>query len=427
MNLLKKVTKLSKKQTYLLACSYGPDSMALFYYLLENGYSFEVAHVNYHILEQADDDERGIKEFCDKYSITLHVLSTNMPENVNEEIWARDVRYYFFEEVCEKTKIKNVLVAHNEGDDVETYLLQKERGAVFFHYGLEKISKRGNIKIVRPLLKIKKSELEKYCKENNIPYSIDPSNFDSKFKRNKIRKELSQLDDSQIRNILIEKKIKNLQNLDILSKFEDLGIPKYINTNSKLFDSITIKEFHLLLIYLLKYKNVFTPISEGRCKNLMEIIKNKAGNHKEKINSAYFLYLDYGVIQILKKGKPYVYEFDNPDSKNEIFHINKKAKEFKLLKEAFPITIKPAKEGKTYEHKGFTLKVNREFISWKMPAYLRDVWPGVYDKNDLLIFVPRYQTKIKKNGLIRFKCKQLLCWYAIKSLWLKKSKSNLKL
>ena len=186
MNLLKKVTKLSKKHTYLLACSYGPDSMALFYYLLKNGYSFEVAHVNYHILEQADDDERGIKEFCDKYSITLHVLSTNMPENVNEEIWARDVRYNFFEEVCEKTKIKNVLVAHNEGDDVETYLLQKERGGVFFHYGLEKISKRGNIKIIRPLLKIKKSELEKYCEENNVPYSIDPSNFDSKFKRNKI-------------------------------------------------------------------------------------------------------------------------------------------------------------------------------------------------------------------------------------------------
>ena len=57
MNLLKKVTKLSKKHKYLLTCSYGPDSMALFYYLLENGYSFEVAHVNYHILEQADDDD----------------------------------------------------------------------------------------------------------------------------------------------------------------------------------------------------------------------------------------------------------------------------------------------------------------------------------------------------------------------------------
>ena len=106
MKSLKKVMRLSKKEKYLLTCSFGPDSMALFYYLLKHGFTFEVAHVNYHILEQADDDERGIKEFAEKYNIKVHVLKTYMPKNVNEEIWAREVRYNYFEKVAKERNIK---------------------------------------------------------------------------------------------------------------------------------------------------------------------------------------------------------------------------------------------------------------------------------------------------------------------------------
>ena len=43
-----------------------------------------------------NDDEKGIRDYCDAHSIKLHVLSTYMPENVNEEIWAREVRYNYF-------------------------------------------------------------------------------------------------------------------------------------------------------------------------------------------------------------------------------------------------------------------------------------------------------------------------------------------
>ncbi len=409
MKSLKKVMRLSKKEKYLLTCSFGPDSMALFYYLLKHGFTFEVAHVNYHILEQADDDERGIKEFAKKYNIKVHVLKTYMPKNVNEEIWAREVRYNYFEKVAKERNIKKVLVAHNKGDDIETYLLQKERGGVFYHYGLEKISKRGDVKIVRPLLNITKNELEEYCKSNNVPFSIDPSNFDSKFKRNKIRKDLKKLNDDEINNILIEIKTKNLQNLSIFTKFKKLGIPNFINCYNKLFKEITTEEFQLLLIALLKKKDVFIPISKGRAENLLSVINNKPATYKEKINNDYFLYFDYGIIQIIKKPKRYTYVFENIDEANEVFSLNKEAENINLILNSFPLTIKPAIEGKTFKVKGHTLKVNREFIYWKMPSYLREVRPGIFDKNGNLIYVPRYQKKVKKNGLLSFKCSQLLC------------------
>ena len=409
MKSLKKVMRLSKKEKYLLTCSFGPDSMALFYYLLKHGFTFEVAHVNYHILEQADDDERGINEFAEKYNIKVHVLKTYMPKNVNEEIWAREVRYNYFEKVAKERNIKKVLVAHNKGDDIETYLLQKERGGVFYHYGLEKISKRGDVKIVRPLLNITKNELEEYCKSNSVPFSIDPSNFDSRFKRNKIRKDLKKLNDDEINNILIEIKTKNLQNLSILTKYKKLGIPNFINCYNKLFKEITIEEFQLLLIALLKKKDVFIPISKGRVENLLSVINNKPATYKEKINNDYFLYFDYGIIQIIKKPKRYTYYFENIDEANEVFRLNKEAENINLILNSFPLTIKPAIEGKTFKVKGHTLKVNREFIYWKMPSYLREVRPGIFDKNGNLIYVPRYQKKVKKNGLLSFKCSQLLC------------------
>lgn len=422
MKSLKKVMRLSKKEKYLLTCSFGPDSMALFYYLLKHGFTFEVAHVNYHILEQADDDERGIKEFAEKYNIKVHVLKTYMPKNVNEEIWAREVRYNYFEKVAKERNIKKVLVAHNKGDDIETYLLQKERGGVFYHYGLEKISKRGDVKIVRPLLNITKNELEEYCKSNNVPFSIDPSNFDSKFKRNKIRKDLQKLNDDEINNILIEIKTKNLQNLSIFTKYKKLGIPNFINCYNKLFKEIAAEEFQLLLIALLKKKDVFIPISKGRVENLLSVINNRPATYKERINNDYFLYYDYGIIQIIKKPKRYTYDFENIDEANEVFRLNKEAENINLILNSFPLTIKPAIEGKTFKVKGHTLKVNREFTYWKMPSYLREVRPGIFDKNGNLIYVPRYQKKVKKNGLLLFKCSQLLCWQIINQFNWKKVK-----
>ena len=383
--------------------------MALFYYLLNKDIDFEVAHVNYHILDQADNDEAGIKEFANKYNIKVHVLSTFMPKGVNEEIWARDVRYEYFVKLAHELNIKNVLVAHNEGDNIETYFLQKKRGGVYLTYGLEKERKRDDIKIIRPLLDITKQDLEKYCIDNKIPYSIDPSNFDSKFQRNAIRKELVKLSKSEKEKILVEIKQKNLQNLTILSKYESLGLPKYINTKSELFKKMTNEEFQLMLIYLLKKKNIFVPISEGRVVNLREIINQNKATHQERINDEYFLSYDYGIIRIVKKTKKYEYRLGDLNSKNEVFSLNKDSELLGLLKNKFPITIKPAIEGDSYRFNYMTLKVKREFISWKMPSYLREVWPGIFDKNGYLVYVPRYQSNLKKGGLLNFKIKQLLC------------------
>ena len=55
---------LDASKKYLLACSFGPDSMALFSLLKEQGYTFEVAHVNYNMRSESLDEMTKLNEYC---------------------------------------------------------------------------------------------------------------------------------------------------------------------------------------------------------------------------------------------------------------------------------------------------------------------------------------------------------------------------
>ena len=49
------------------------------------------------------------------------------------------------------------------------------------------------------------------------------------------------------------------------------------------------------------------------------------------------------------------------------------------------------------EINGMRKKVSRLFIDQHMPKYLRNIWPGVYDENDVLLYTPHYQENGYKN------------------------------
>ena len=91
---------LKKGRKYLLGCSFGPDSMALFTMLLKEKFNFEVAHVNYHLREESDQEMRNLQAFCEKKKIKLHILEVEkgtIKKNVEET--CRNIRYdchYFY-------------------------------------------------------------------------------------------------------------------------------------------------------------------------------------------------------------------------------------------------------------------------------------------------------------------------------------------
>ena len=157
----------------VVACSGGPDSMALLDQLNKQGKDIVVAHVNYKHRDTADRDEKIVKEYCKKYDIPVRVLYP-VHEKGNFQAWARDVRYAFFEEVADEFDTKLLYVAHQMDDVIETYLFQKNRNMICDWYGLKEKSVRHGYQIVRPLLNFTKSELQQYCNDNGVSFGIDP-------------------------------------------------------------------------------------------------------------------------------------------------------------------------------------------------------------------------------------------------------------
>ena len=116
---------------------------------------------------------------------------------------ARKLRYDAFDKVWKKLYAQNeghdvyVLVAHHEKDQVETIIHNIVRGTGI--KGLSGMKKQSGY-ILRPLLNVKKEEIEKYIDDYDIPYVDDSTNDDINYTRNFIRKEvISKLEEINVK------------------------------------------------------------------------------------------------------------------------------------------------------------------------------------------------------------------------------------
>ena len=170
----------------------GPDSVCLLdiLYKLSKKYDFElhIAHVNYNLRgRDSKKDELFVKKLAKKYGLAVSVLSSKKKNKGNLENNLRKIRYDYFEQIRKKLKFNVVAVAHNQDDQAETVLMRIIRGS-----GLSGLSsmkaKSGNI--IRPMLRVSRSEILEYLKKNKLAYRTDKSNLDTKLTRNAIRHKL---------------------------------------------------------------------------------------------------------------------------------------------------------------------------------------------------------------------------------------------
>jgi len=181
--------ELLKNKKNLLAFSAGVDSSALFFLLLENNISFDIALVNYGLREQSKEEEAYALELSKKYKLKAHISHAPTFEN-NFEKNARDFRYAFFDE--QMKEYDNLITAHQLNDQLEWFLMRLTKGAGTTELlGLESISQRKDYNVLRPLLQHSKDELLKYLKQHQYHYFVDESNNDEKYERNHFRKQFS--------------------------------------------------------------------------------------------------------------------------------------------------------------------------------------------------------------------------------------------
>jgi len=182
-----------------LGISGGADSVSLFCalkeILREEKIPLVCVTVNHHIREasETDRDMNFVKNLCEKaasegYEVSLDVydLKENQVQKKLEERGggledaARSVRYGCFEESVRNHNISYFCLAHNLDDNLETMLMRFLKGSS--SGGIEKV--RGVY--VRPLLEIKRIDIEEYLKVIGQNFCTDSTNLSDEYYRNRI-------------------------------------------------------------------------------------------------------------------------------------------------------------------------------------------------------------------------------------------------
>lgn len=159
-----------------VACSGGPDSMAIIDFLRKGRKSVTVAHFD-HGTEHGISAREFVSQYCDDNDIPVvfgKIFQQKTSEKSWEEHW-RDERYKWL-----STIPSEVVTGHHLDDCVEWYMFTSLHGN-----GRLIPYRRGNV--TRPFLTTPKSSFVRWCDKNSVEYVTDPGNYDEKFMRSIIR------------------------------------------------------------------------------------------------------------------------------------------------------------------------------------------------------------------------------------------------
>ncbi len=185
---------LSKSDRIVAGISGGADSICLLCVLLElrGGYDLEITAVHVHHGLRgaaADADEAYVRKFCADRQVPLRVFHVDVRALARRQGWSleeagREARREAFAETLRECAGTRIALAHHRDDNVETVLMNLARGT-----GLRGLGGMlpVNPPYIRPLLGVKREEIENYLKEKNIGYCIDATNLEDAYTRNRLR------------------------------------------------------------------------------------------------------------------------------------------------------------------------------------------------------------------------------------------------
>ena len=222
-----------------VAVSGGSDSVGLLRILLELraelGIVLSVVHLNHKLRgAESDADEQFVADLarvhcldvhCEQADVALHAAD----EHVSIETAARRLRYDFFEHKLgakppAEVTLTKIATGHTMDDQAETVLMRVIRGtgtrglrAIQPHIPVHDVGEQLSGEIIRPLLWVRRRELEQYLGALGQPWREDATNVDPRFTRNRARHVLLPLIESEFNPAVTE----NLAELAEIAREEE--------------------------------------------------------------------------------------------------------------------------------------------------------------------------------------------------------------
>jgi len=195
--LVRSAVPLPTAGTVVVACSGGPDSVALAAVLdriaRADGFDIVLAHVNAGLRESAWQDECVVLAVAARLGRSARIAA--LEPGRADEASLRGARYAALAEIAAAHGAASLATAHTAEDQTETVLLALFRGTGLPGLaGIAPVSgPAGGPQLLRPLLRATHAELLGELHRSGLPYALDPTNLERRYRRNAVRAALAEL------------------------------------------------------------------------------------------------------------------------------------------------------------------------------------------------------------------------------------------
>jgi tRNA(Ile)-lysidine synthase len=176
----------------LVAVSGGPDSTCLVYslHMLRRLFRIrlEVFHFDHRLRVDSAADSAYVRRIASRLGLPFHVhaAETAPRPGMSVELWARGERYPAAIRRMLAIRAQRVALGHTLDDQAETVLMFALRGS-----GLSGVAgiRPSAGPLVRPLIDVRRSEVEAFVRALGLRPRLDPTNLDTGLLRNALRRE----------------------------------------------------------------------------------------------------------------------------------------------------------------------------------------------------------------------------------------------
>ncbi len=429
---------LSAGDKIVVACSGGPDSLALLHifngFCLEYNISVFAAHLDHMFrgLESAAEAD-FVVDFCQQHGIPCFHTAIDVPKFIKESGLsgsdaARVVRYQYLQSVTEKLGGAKIATGHHRDDQAETVLLHILRGAGSVGIrGIQPI----NHNIIRPLLSVTRAEITAYCETYHLEPRFDSSNLKTNYLRNRIRIDLLPE---------LEKKF-NVAIKDALCRSATIVGDEHDfiqTTANEIWSEVTAEQSEGIVMIAAKIKSIhiavkreiirmaiektqgsLVGISFDHVETVLELLSNGTVGSVVQLPAGLVacksydgLYISrhtpvppqihYAGQELAVPGITMITELGISLTTEIIEQVNCTAQPcvgiFDWLALSTPLFVRIRRDGDRFQPLGFTgtKKLKKFFIDLKVPRQVRDSTPIICDRNDIIWVAGYRQSEVGK-------------------------------
>ena len=179
--------------TVVVCVSGGSDSVALLHLLQRQrtllNLELHILYLNHQLRAEACQEQNFVQSLADLYKIPFHHKTAKHLKSGQSALQesAREWRIKESRKLLKHLGGGRIATGHQADDQIETLLLKWLRGT---HISNLQGMQWKNEAFIRPLLNIRKTELQEYLKTNQLTWMEDTSNMSTAYMRNRVRIEL---------------------------------------------------------------------------------------------------------------------------------------------------------------------------------------------------------------------------------------------